>query len=65
MYPIKRKAIDILMGCRQPNQIDLPKEIEIPDDLSDVEDVSDYITDSTGFCHKGFRIVSDEQHDKA
>lgn len=42
----------------------LPKEIEIPDEIiEDLEDrddiidaVSDYISDETGFCHRGFRL---------
>lgn len=34
----------------------LPTEIEIPDGI-DVEDVADYLSDETGFCHKGFRLV--------
>lgn len=36
----------------------LPDEIEIPDDITDEEDISDYITNLTGFCHKGFQITT-------
>lgn len=35
-----------------PNKLSLPKEVN-PESL---EEVSDYITDLTGFCHKGFRL---------
>ena len=36
----------------------LPTEIEIPDGLEDEEDaVSDYISNLTGFCHRGFILV--------
>lgn len=34
----------------------LPQEIEIPDDMEDEDEISDYITDETGFCHKGFEL---------
>ena len=45
----------------------LPTEIEIPeymigeDDDASVymDDISDYLSDVTGFCHKGFRIRKD------
>ena len=31
-----------------------PTEIEIPDGMTDEEEISDYISNVTGFCHKGF-----------
>lgn len=42
----------------------LPKEIEIPDEIIEdleneddiVDAVSDFISDETGFCHKGFKL---------
>lgn len=38
----------------------LPKEITIPEDIEDDEDlISDYLSDVTGFCHKGFELVED------
>lgn len=36
----------------------LPDEIDIPNGMTDIEDISDYISDLTGFCHKGFAIES-------
>ena len=36
----------------------LPSEIEIPKGMTDEEEISDYITDETGFCHKGFELVN-------
>ena len=35
----------------------LPKEKEIPDDLTDPDDVTDWLSDQTGFCIFGYRIV--------
>ena len=38
----------------------LPTEIEIPSDIEDDEDeISDYLSDVTGFCHKGFALTDD------
>lgn len=34
----------------------LPTEIEIPEGIMDEEKISDYLTDETGFCHKGFEL---------
>ena len=34
----------------------LPNEIDIPKNLTD-DDISDYISEVTGFCHKGFELV--------
>lgn len=37
----------------------LPTEITIPPELEDEEDddrISDYLSDVTGFCHKGFSL---------
>lgn len=39
----------------------LPTEIEIPDGMEDEEDISDYLSDVTGFCHKGFRLQMEEK----
>lgn len=38
------------------DEIDLPSEIEIPDDLKNDDEISDYLSDLTGFCHKGYRL---------
>ncbi len=35
----------------------LPNEIEIPKGMTEEEEISDYITEETGFCHKGFELV--------
>lgn len=40
---------------------DLPKEIEIPEDIIDEEEISDYVSDYSGFCHKGFKIREEYQ----
>lgn len=35
----------------------LPDEIPLPANMTDVEEISDYITEQTGFCHKGFELI--------
>lgn len=37
--------------------IDLPKEIEIPSHITDEDAISDYLSDLTGWCHKGFDLL--------
>lgn len=52
-------AKDIMWDVEQEEDLDtLPAEIEIPKEIEDDEEaISDYISDQTGFCHFGFRIV--------
>ncbi len=49
------KAVNIEWDTDGEN-IPLPNEIEIPSNITDEDEISDYITDITGFCHKGFSI---------
>lgn len=52
------KAVDIDWDVDSEDERDsLPSEIEIPEGMEDEEDISDYLSDVTGFCHKGFRLV--------
>lgn len=47
-----------IIGNERLNAImSLPNEIEIPEDVEDDDEISDYLSDITGFCHKGFEIV--------
>lgn len=39
--------------------VDLPTEIDIPDGIVDIDEVSDYLSDFTGFCHRGFSITGE------
>lgn len=51
-----RKAINIQWDFDDGEEVSLPSEIDIPGEV-DEYDVSDYLTELTGFCHKGFEIV--------
>lgn len=56
----KRKAINIQWDIDEDGYecgaVLLPLEIEIPNNMTDLEDIADYISDVTGFCHKGFEL---------
>lgn len=34
----------------------LPTKIDIPEGMTDEDEISDYLSDVTGWCHKGFTI---------
>lgn len=55
------KAVNIEwdVDCQEDREL-LPTEIKIPEGMQDEEDISDYISDITGFCHKGYNLVEDE-----
>ena len=56
-----RRAVDIEWDA-DGHEDELPKEIVIPWYVlkNGTEAVSDYISEQTGFCHKGFRLVKYE-----
>jgi hypothetical protein len=37
----------------------LPKEIKIPKGMTDEDEISDYLSNVTGYCHKGFTLVKE------
>lgn len=52
------KAVNIQWDIDEDNKnISLPNEINIPKNITSTEEISDYITNQTGFCHKGFEII--------
>lgn len=54
----QRKAVNIQWDIDPEDDggVELPNEITIPNDIEDEEAISDYISDITGFCHKGFEL---------
>lgn len=51
------KAINIIWDVDFEEDLEnLPGEIDIPNGMTDEDEISDYITDETGFCHKGFEL---------
>lgn len=54
---MERKAVNIEWDVETKEELEnLPKEIMIPDGLKD-DKISDYISDVTGYCHKGFEVL--------
>ena len=52
------KAVNILWDTDgEENSVALPTEIEIPCGMEGEDEISDYISDVTGFCHKGFALT--------
>lgn len=58
------KAINIIWDIDDREDLNtLPSEIEIPEDMIDEagevddDEISDYLSDMTGFCHKGYELV--------
>lgn len=41
----------------------LPTEMIIPEDITDPDEISDWLSDETGFCHDGFRLVDQDGND--
>ena len=51
-------AIHIQWDVDEPDElVGLPTEIQIPDGMEDEDEISDYLSDVTGFCHRGFQLV--------
>lgn len=50
--------ISVESDLEESQSVFLPDEIEIPAGITDVEEISDYISDVTGFCHKGFLLTN-------
>ena len=56
------KAINIKWDVDYEKELeDLPTEIDIPEGITDEEEISDYISNATGFCHKGFTLEEEQQ----
>lgn len=53
-----RKAVNIQWDIdpEDMDSVELPTEIDIPEEIQDEEAISDYISEVTGFCHKGFEL---------
>lgn len=54
------KAINIQWDVDNEHDLELlPKEIIIPNGMVDEDEISDYISDVTGYCHKGYLLDCD------
>lgn len=51
------KATHIIWDIdKEEEDIMLPAEVELPEGMTDEDEISDYLSDQTGFCHKGFQL---------
>ena len=54
------KAFNIVWDVDDERDLQfLPTEIDIPDGMEDDDEISGYISDVTGFCHKGYLLDTD------
>lgn len=49
-------ATNIKWDLEEDEEIILPSEIKLPDNMTDEDEISEYLSDVTGFCHKGFLL---------
>lgn len=65
------KAVDIKWDVTD-NEMDdesceilesLPTEMIIPEGMTDLDEISDWLSDETGYCHDGFRLVDQDGND--
>ena len=55
--PKHLRAVNIIWDTdEEDGDISLPTEIDIPDGMTDDDEISDYLSDTTGFCHKGYNL---------
>jgi len=51
------KAINIEWDIDSDEETVLPTEIKIPYGITDDDEISNYLSDVTGYCHKGYQLV--------
>lgn len=51
------RAINIQWDTDNDDSVKLPNEMELPFGMTDEDEISDYLSDVTGFCHKGFDLI--------
>lgn len=49
-------ATNIIWDVDDNDNIKLPEIMEIPEDMEDEDEISDYLSNETGYCHKGFTL---------
>ena len=54
------KATHILWDVDEEKDLDLlPKEVDLPEGMTDEDEISDYLSELTGYCHRGFNYLDD------
>lgn len=52
------RAINIIWDTDYDEDEVLPTEFDIPNGMTDIEEISDYLSNTTGYCHKGFDLIN-------
>lgn len=51
------KAVNIIWDVDSKDDLEfLPQEIDIPEGMTDEDEISDYLSDTTGYGHRGFEL---------
>lgn len=54
----KLAAINIQWDVDSEEDLDgLPQKVILPEGMTDDDEISDYLSDLTGFCHRGFSLI--------
>lgn len=57
-----KKATNILWDADSAEELEnLPTEMQIPEGMTDEDEISDYLSDKTGYCHKGFELLETDE----
>ena len=52
------RAVKIIWDVDNAEDLqNLPTEMDLPNGMTDPDEISDYLSDTTGFCHKGFSVA--------
>lgn len=54
----KLMATNIKWDMDDDDNTELPETMEIPEDMEDEDEISDYLSEQTGYCHKGFDLIN-------
>lgn len=54
----KLMAINIKWDMDDDDNTELPETMEIPEGMEDEDEISDYLSEQTGYCHKGFDLIN-------
>ena len=54
----KWMATNIKWDMDDDDNTELPETMEIPEDIEDEDEISDYLSEQTGYCHKGFDLIN-------
>lgn len=50
------KATCIKWDIDEADDVSLPTEIDIPPHITDLDEIADYLSNLTGYCHRGFVV---------